>query len=50
VNKLAKMDARERADLFAETAERKGLAEAIVEKDFWRNASTIEPNILAYER
>jgi hypothetical protein len=35
VNKVAKMDARERADLFAETAERKGLAEAVVEKDFW---------------
>src|SRR2546430_3736179 len=29
------MPASERAELFAETAERKGLAEAIVEKDFW---------------
>lgn len=29
------MDARQRADLFAETAARKVLAEAIVEKDFW---------------
>ena len=29
------MSARERADVFGETAERKGLAEAIVEKDFW---------------
>src|SRR5438477_3163745 len=29
------MPARERAELFAETAERKALAEAIVEKDFW---------------
>src|SRR5467141_3458094 len=29
------MPARERADLFAETAERKALAEAIIEKDFW---------------
>jgi hypothetical protein len=29
------MPARERADLFAETAERKVLPEAIIEKDFW---------------
>jgi hypothetical protein len=29
------MPARERADLFAETAERKALPEAIIEKDFW---------------
>src|SRR6266403_2132587 len=29
------MPARERAELFAETAERKALAEAIIEKDFW---------------
>jgi hypothetical protein len=29
------MPANERADLFAETADRKGLADAIVEKDFW---------------
>jgi hypothetical protein len=29
------MDARERAELLAETAERKNLAEAIIEKDFW---------------
>src|SRR6202163_3569932 len=29
------MPARERADLFAETAARKGLPEAIIEKDFW---------------
>jgi Nucleotidyl transferase AbiEii toxin, Type IV TA system len=35
MNKVATMDARERADLFAETAERKNLAEAIIEKDFW---------------
>jgi hypothetical protein len=25
----------ERADVFAETADRKGLPEAVVEKDFW---------------
>jgi hypothetical protein len=35
VNKVATMDARERAELFGETAERKNLAEAIIEKDFW---------------
>ena len=35
MNKVADMDARARAELFAETAARKGLAEAIVEKDFW---------------
>jgi hypothetical protein len=29
------MPANERAELFAETADRKGLADAIVEKDFW---------------
>jgi hypothetical protein len=29
------MSAAERADAFAETADRKGLSEAIVEKDFW---------------
>jgi hypothetical protein len=29
------MTKRDRADLFAETAERRGLSEAIVEKDFW---------------
>jgi hypothetical protein len=29
------MPARERADVFAETADRKGLPEAIIEKDFW---------------
>jgi hypothetical protein len=29
------MPARGRADLFAETAERKVLPEAIIEKDFW---------------
>jgi hypothetical protein len=35
VNRVAQMPARERADLFAETAERKVLLEAIIEKDFW---------------
>lgn len=29
------MPARERAEVFAETADRKGLPEAIIEKDFW---------------
>src|ERR1019366_3116883 len=29
------MPARDRADVFAETAERKVLPEAIIEKDFW---------------
>lgn len=35
MNTIARMPARERSDLFAETAERKALAEAIIEKDFW---------------
>jgi len=35
VNKVAQMTKRNRADLFAETAERRGLSEAVVEKDFW---------------
>jgi hypothetical protein len=35
VNKIAQMSARDRADVFAETAERKVLVEAIIEKDFW---------------
>ena len=35
MNKIAKMTATDRADVFAETAERKVLAEAIIEKDFW---------------
>jgi hypothetical protein len=35
VNNIAQMTARDRADLLAETAARKGLAEAIIEKDFW---------------
>jgi hypothetical protein len=35
VNKVARMTKRDRADLFAETAEKRGLSEAVVEKDFW---------------
>lgn len=35
MNGIARMPTRERADVFAETAERKGLPEAIIEKDFW---------------
>jgi predicted nucleotidyltransferase component of viral defense system len=35
VNRIARMPARDRADVFAETAERKGLSDAIIEKDFW---------------
>jgi hypothetical protein len=34
VNNIAVMPADERAEVFAETANRKGLSEAIVEKDF----------------
>jgi len=29
------MPVNARAELFAETADRKGLSEAIIEKDFW---------------
>lgn len=35
MNGIARMSPRERTDLFAETADRKGLPEAIIEKDFW---------------
>ena len=35
MNKIAQMTPQERAEVFTETAERKGLSEAIVEKDFW---------------
>jgi len=35
LNNIARMQGSERAELFAETAERKGIADAIVEKDFW---------------
>ena len=35
MNRIARMPAEERADVFAETAARKGLPDAIIEKDFW---------------
>lgn len=35
MNSIARMPANARAELFAETADRKGLSGAIVEKDFW---------------
>jgi len=35
LNSVARMQANARAELFAETADRKGLADSIVEKDFW---------------
>ena len=35
MNRIARMDAASRAEIFAETAARKGLPEAIIEKDFW---------------
>ena len=35
MNSVARMPANARAELFAETADRKGLPEAIIEKDFW---------------
>ena len=35
MNGIAGMSAEERAQVFAETADRKALAEAIIEKDFW---------------
>lgn len=35
MNGIARMPAAERAEVFAETAARKGLPEAIIEKDFW---------------
>ncbi len=35
MNGIARMPASKRAEVFAETADRKGLAEAIIEKDFW---------------
>jgi len=35
LNRIARMSAIGRADVFAETADRKGLPEAVVEKDFW---------------
>jgi hypothetical protein len=35
VNRIAIMTDRERAEIFSRTAARKGVADAIVEKDFW---------------
>jgi hypothetical protein len=35
LNGIARMPAAERAEVFAETAARKGLPEAIIEKDFF---------------
>lgn len=35
MNKIAQLTSQERADVFAETAARKRVSEAIVEKDFW---------------
>ncbi len=35
MNRIARMSADERAAIFAETADHKGLSEAIIEKDFW---------------
>ena len=35
MNEIARMAADKRAEVFAETADRKGLPEAIIEKDFW---------------
>ena len=35
MNRIARMTAAERAEVFAETAARKALPEAIIEKDFW---------------
>jgi Nucleotidyl transferase AbiEii toxin, Type IV TA system len=35
LNEIAQMAAEARAEIFAETADREGLAEAIIEKDFW---------------
>jgi hypothetical protein len=35
LNSIARMPANARADLFTETADRRALSEAIIEKDFW---------------
>jgi hypothetical protein len=35
MNKILQMTPQERTDVFMETAERKGLSDAIVEKDCW---------------
>ena len=44
MNKGATMDARERAELFAETAARKNLAEAIGKRQFCANLQRREPH------
>jgi predicted nucleotidyltransferase component of viral defense system len=35
LNRIARMPSAERAAIFAETADRKGVSEIVVEKDFW---------------
>ena len=35
MNKIAQMSTKDRAGIFSETADRKNVADAIVEKDFW---------------
>jgi hypothetical protein len=35
LNGISRMPADKRAEVFAETADRRGLPEAIIEKDFW---------------
>src|SRR6266478_1195417 len=35
VNKIAQMSTKDRTGIFSETADRKNVSEAIVEKDFW---------------
>jgi hypothetical protein len=35
MDEVARLPARERADLFNEAGARRGLATAIIEKDFW---------------
>jgi hypothetical protein len=35
LNRVARLDPSRRAELFRETADRMGLSEAVVEKDFW---------------
>ena len=35
MNRVARLDPSRRAELFRETADRMGLSEAVVEKDFW---------------
>ena len=35
MNRVARLDPSRRAELFREIADRMGLSEAVVEKDFW---------------